>query len=518
MTNPFVEHCEDRSGLLPPPFPDPHPDAQLRLKALSARVRHDLEIMVYPKDEWVIPRTRPDGEHVYDVVIVGGGQCGLTTAFALRRERVGNVLVLDQAPKGKEGPWVTYSRMWTLRSPKHLTGPDLGIPSLAPRSWFEAVYGEEGWEMLDKWPRHVWQHYLDWYREVLDLPVWNDACVTKFDLDGAQVAVTLADGRRVFARKVVLATGLEGMGGWYVPPIVKSLPKSRWTLCTDDVDSLEWRGQRVALLGAGATGWDRAADLLELGAKAVTIYMRRKHVLSSNPFRYLEKAGYLRHFQSMSDEDKWRWITEVLKFGQPPTQDGVDRCAAFPNFVLHPGATWAAVKDTPNGVEVTGSDGSVETFDHLFIGCGFSIDAHNREELRPFADNILTWEDVLPPEASQKDPWLKTYPYLSSDLRFQEKTPGKTPILKDIFCFNYGTLVSNAHSGASLSGILYGIGPLIHGITYALWVEDEPTHYAATQNWTEIDTDPAVLANRMWKPSVAAGMADADAGASTRKP
>lgn len=31
---------------------------------------------------------------------------------------------------GKEGPWATYARMVTLRTPKHLTGLDYGMPSL----------------------------------------------------------------------------------------------------------------------------------------------------------------------------------------------------------------------------------------------------------------------------------------------------------------------------------------------------------------------------------------------------
>jgi hypothetical protein len=69
-----------------------------------------------------------------------------------------------------------------------------------------------------------------------------------------------------------------------------------------------------------------------------------------------------------------------------------------------------------------------------------------------------------------------------------------------MYCFNYGATVSNAHSGASLSGIRYGIEPLVHGITYALWLEDEPWHFEVTRNWTAIDTDPSALAGRVWRP------------------
>ncbi len=498
LPNPRLDHPEIRKGLRPPQVAPARTDAAARLADLTRRVRHDLEILSYPKDDWVVPRRHPDGHHVYDVVIIGGGQCGLTAAFGLMREHVSNILILDRMPQGREGPWITYSRMWTLRSPKHVTGPDLGIPSLAPRSWFEAVYGEAGWEALGKWPRHDWQDYLDWYRAALALPVRNDARVDGFGPEGGLIRVAVNGDEAVHCRKLVLATGIEGMGDWYVPPFIRDgLPGSAWTMCTDDVDSLDWAGRKVALLGAGATGWDRAADLLELGAASVTMFMRRNQILTANPFRYTEKAGFLRHYASMGDADKWRWIQAIFTFGQPPTQDGVNRCAVFPNFTLHSGATWTAARQTAEGIEITASDGTTETFDHLFIGCGFSPDASGRPELAALAGKIKTWRDAYVPPPSQQDAWLLGFPYLNRDLSFIERVPGTAPFLKNVHCFNYGSTVTNAHSGASLSGIRYGIEPMIHGITYDLWRADEPQHFAKTKNWAEIDTDPTPILPNM---------------------
>ena len=229
--------------------------------------------------------------------------------------------------------------------------------------------------------------------------------------------------------------------------------------------------------------------------------MRRPQILTANPFRYLEKAGYLRHYASMGDADKWRWIQAVFAFGQPPTQDGVDRCAAFDNFTLHPGAVLTDLVRTPGGLRLEASDGSADTFDHLFIGCGFSMDPRNRPELAPLADNMATWIDRFTPPTDQPDPWLASYPYLNRDLSFVERVPGRTPVLRNLFCFNYGATVTNAHSGASLSGMRYGIEPLIHGLTYALWVDDEPEHFERIRSWSDVDTDPAPLANRRWRPA-----------------
>src|SRR5258708_39451311 len=101
--------------------------ANADLMALEARVRREIEMTAHPRMEWMMARLH-QGKPVLDVLIVGAGQSGLCIAFALMRERVGNILVVDRAPEGREGVWVTFARMPTLRSPKDQTGPDRGLP------------------------------------------------------------------------------------------------------------------------------------------------------------------------------------------------------------------------------------------------------------------------------------------------------------------------------------------------------------------------------------------------------
>ena len=57
--------------------------------------------------------------------------------------------VIDKEPEGREGPWRTYARMPTLRSPKDFTGPDLDVPSLTYEAWHTARFGAASWEDLD---------------------------------------------------------------------------------------------------------------------------------------------------------------------------------------------------------------------------------------------------------------------------------------------------------------------------------------------------------------------------------
>src|SRR5687768_11978347 len=68
------------------------------LAALEAAISRDLELLQYPRRAWVPARTTAAGQPVLDVLVVGGGQGGLATAAALKRERIDNALVVDDNP------------------------------------------------------------------------------------------------------------------------------------------------------------------------------------------------------------------------------------------------------------------------------------------------------------------------------------------------------------------------------------------------------------------------------------
>src|SRR5689334_8571127 len=109
-----------------------------QLAELERQIAADLVRIEAAPRAWIPARGGPEGAPVHDVVIIGAGLSGLSIAFGLKRQGVVNVLILDARPEGHEGPWLTCARMDTLRSPKHLAGPDLGVPSLTYRAWHEA--------------------------------------------------------------------------------------------------------------------------------------------------------------------------------------------------------------------------------------------------------------------------------------------------------------------------------------------------------------------------------------------
>jgi len=146
------------------------------LAALEARLRQDLSWLGLPARSWVPPRTI-DGQPVLEVAIVGAGMAGLALGASLVHLGIPATL-FDRATAGFEGPWATTARMETLRSPKELTGPAIGLPALTFRAWFEAQFGLEAWAALDKIPRLQWADYLRWYRQVLGLDVRNQQRAT----------------------------------------------------------------------------------------------------------------------------------------------------------------------------------------------------------------------------------------------------------------------------------------------------------------------------------------------------
>ena len=449
----------------------------MSLEALERRVRQELDFLGYPARNWV-PERRRQGERVLDVLVVGGGQAGLAACFGLRRERIDQVEVLDAKPAGLEGPWVDFARMVTLRTPKHVTGPDLGLPSLAPRAWFEARHGAGAWDTMQKIDRHDWQEYLGWYRRVLDLPVRNGVRVTGIAPDGDLLAARLDSGDVRLARRIVLATGLEGSGRWQIPPVVTDhLPADRYAHTAQAIDFGALQGKRIGVLGGGASAFDNAATALEAGAASVDLCIRRAELPRVNPYRWMENAGYLGHFADLPDALRWRMTRRIFEMNQPPPQDTLWRCQRFPGFALHTGSPWRQVGLAGDAILVE-TPGRTFSFDFLIIGTGFTVDLALRPELAGLAPEIATWADRFVPPAGEEHAALGQFPYLAPDCSFTAKRPGTNPHLGHIHDFTFATMPSMGLTGGSISGLKYGVRRLVAGIAKSLFTEDAEAHCA----------------------------------------
>jgi cation diffusion facilitator CzcD-associated flavoprotein CzcO len=452
------------------------------LSVLEVQVRADLAKTAHPDAAWLAPKLAPDGKPALDVLIVGAGQSGVATAFGLMRSQVTNIQVVDRSEAGREGPWFTYARMHTLRSPKQYTGPDLDIPSLTYQSWHEARFGKEDWQNLDLIPRELWAEYLLWFRCIVAVPVRNCCEVVEIaPAVGGLLAATVQSATGVeilYARKIVLATGQEGMGDWTIPEPLQHLPSSLCVHTAVPIDFESLRGKQVAVIGAGASAFDNAAAALEAGAAAVHLFCRRADIQVIQPYRWLTFRGFLRHFCDLDDAWRWRFMRAILEMREGFPQATYDRCACHKNFHLHASAPIEAARASGRGVELQTPKG---VFSADFVICGTGIDMNfiGRRELRNCAANIATWADRYQPPADEQSPRLARFPYLADDYALLERAAGKTPWITDIHVFAIASTMSFGPSGSSINAMTTAVPKLVHGLTRALFRADIERHWAS---------------------------------------
>lgn len=456
------------------------------LDALEARLRQDLAWLELPGKRWM-PSCVIDGTPVLDVAIVGGGMAGMAASAALSHLGV-EAPIFDRAPQGYEGPWATTARMETLRSPKQLTGPALGLPALTFRAWFEAQYGAQAWEALDKIPRLQWMDYLRWYRRVLGLDIRNGHHVqaVRPRADGVvELEMTTPTGRQiVLARRVVLATGRDGLGGAYVPEIASKLPRDRWAHSSDTTDYQALAGKRVGVVGAGASAMDSAATALEAGAASVDLLIRRDDIPRVNKGKGAGNPGLVHGHVNLPDEWKWQ-IRHYLNTQQvPPPRGSTLRVSSHANARFNLSCPIQDLAMVDGDIHVSTPKG-VFVLDFLVFSTGFRIDWTVRPEFAALAPHVRAWGDRYTPQAGQEDQELTDSPDLGRAFELQEKTPGCCPGLDRVHCFSYPAALTHGTVSGDIPAVSDGAKRLAQGIASLFYTEDVAQHYSNMQAYAE---------------------------------
>jgi cation diffusion facilitator CzcD-associated flavoprotein CzcO len=445
------------------------PDA---LAMHEAQVARDLELLTLPPANWAAPRNGPDGQPMPDVLVIGAGMYGIAAAGALLFKGLRNLQVLDRAPEGLEGPWITTARMETLRSPKQLPGVALGIPSLTFRAWFEATSGSKAWDALYKVPNRVWQDYLTWVRNVLNLPVRNSVDVLAVTPHEDHVALTLREAgveRIVYTRRLVLASGRNGTGGASLPAgIDPALWPSRAAHSYEDIDFNALRGRHLAVIGAGPASWDNAATALERGAARVDMYVRRAVLPQINKGRGSAHPGFFEGWASLPADEKWRLLVYTHDLQAPPPHESVHRALRQPGFHIHLGTSLISAKPAGVGVELALSNGTTATADFLILGTGFTVDMARIPELAAVAPSIDTWADRYTPPPGMEREELSKFPWLEHGFELTGSMPG----LSRIHLFNHAAMASLGAIASDVPGLSVGAERLSHRVAAHVFAED----------------------------------------------
>ncbi len=428
-----------------------------RLLSLDKKVAHELALLNYPAPNWII-----GSKNRYDVAIIGGGMAGIAAAFALKRQGINNIIVYDSNPCGNEGSWANYARMKILRSTKELVGPALDLPNLTFRAWYEAQWGVAKWDKLGKIPTPLWMDYLRWYRKVLDFPVENNRHLSVIVPESNVLALHI-DDQVINVGKVVLATGRGGFGGVIIPSFVHALPPEVYAHTSDPLDFGALQHKNIAIIGAGASGFDAAATALESGVAHVDMLVRRPHLPYVNKAASITYPGFSEGYYRLSDVDRWAMMLLCHGQGVPPPKEALDRLMKQKQFQVRLNTHVEKAEWKGNQLLLKTNKGSL-TYDYLILATGFAIDASKQRELSVIKDKILLWKDRPGIKNLQGPISFYHSPYLGSHFQFLEKQHGTAPYLKDIYCFNYAATLSHGLLSGDIPGIGLGAQRLARGI------------------------------------------------------
>jgi cation diffusion facilitator CzcD-associated flavoprotein CzcO len=381
--------------------------------------------------------------------------------------------------------------MDTLRSPKHLTGPDVGVASLTYRAWHEANYGVDSWQKLGKIARLDWAGYLLWVRETAAIPVENEVEVVSLELVPDMVRAVLrraGENTTLHARKVVLALGREGSGAPRWPEFATFTAEKKTGSIfhsSDPIDFAALAGKRIGVLGAGASAFDNAGEALEAGAREVVLFARRPILPQVNKSKWTAFAGFQRGYAALDDARRWRFYTYIFSEQVPPPYESVQRCERHAGFSVRFSEGWKDILADRDGVKILTGKGE-HRFDAVIVCTGFDVDLTDRPEVASFRGSIDTWRRHVPASEADKFPEEARFPYLGDAFQLQGDSPG----LGRVHVFNWGSTMSHGALAGDIPGLETGARRLAAGIARALFVEDADAHWAGLQEHNEDELKP----------------------------
>jgi FAD-dependent urate hydroxylase len=456
--------------------PIPRIGWEARLRDLEAQIRVDIEMLRYPVD----PLPYQPREGMLDVAVIGAGQTGKAVAFGLDRFGLRNVKVFDRNPPGFQGPWRNYARNHLLRTRKSETGGlHWGFPNLHFQRWCDLKFGEDYFRSIKKIPRLVWAEYLDWFGEVLKLPIEYNVSVSDIawcpDIGCFELETSKGLTRAQF---VVLCTGIESAGLQLFPHLVRDiLPPQAYSHTMGDLPVDRLVDRDVVVIGGGASAFDTANAALEAGARSVDLLVRRESLPPVHRVCLASRwHGYHRHYVELRDEMKWAYSLADLDLGVPPPRDTYYEAIRDERFNIYGSAGIESLR-YENG-KIIGCFGGLEMrHDFMICGTGSRNSLADQSELKSLLPSIRLWKDGYIPNGLATHPELENSPYLGSALQF-------TPLHDlDHFVGRVYYLCSGvAHlSGfrCNLSGLQYAAERVCHDISRTLFIENEQQIKAA---------------------------------------
>ncbi len=323
----------------------------------------------------------------YDAVVVGAGPYGLSTAAHLRGRG------LKVAVFGKPlGMWREHMpRRMLLRS--HWWATNLSDPD---REFGFARFCQESKSKNDyPIPLEVFVEYGLWFQQRA-VPEVDETFVSSIARQGNQFHLTLADGREVQSKAVVMAIGPHPYANRL--PECNGLRDGLVSHSSDHNDFGRFKGQDVIVIGGGQSAIEYAALLHEAGA-AVQVIARRR-ILWLPPDRANVRTLRERIVApNASIAPGWsNWVLDHMpylfyKFPQEwkdsynsNYESGATdwlRTRVIGKVTLHESRTVTRWNAVDGKLDVTLSDGARVQADHVLLATGYRVDLTKLTMLHP---------------------------------------------------------------------------------------------------------------------------------------
>nr|WP_172694581.1 NAD(P)/FAD-dependent oxidoreductase [Rhizobium rhizogenes] len=455
------------------------------LAQLTEEARASLALL-YRNPVWVRP-----SETDLDVAIIGGGQSGVGIAFALNRAGIERVAVFEAAPQDRVGVWATTARMEALRTDKSISGLDQGIPELSFPRWLDRLEGQGAFERLVRIPRLVWAEYVGWLTGVFACDIRYESSLIDVRPAEGGLGMTFSGKhgeKRLTARRLVLATGLDGFGAPFIPETVaRVVPKAQFSHTAEDIDFAALQGRRVIVLGAAASAFDAAATALEAGASQVHLLARSAQLATVPSGALAKNPALYRPFRDFPDALRWKIITEGRARGHAPPAT-IDRAQRHANFHLHQGVSAETLRFQDGEIRADLLSGPLAA-DYLIAGTGYATDVKRRPELALVEPHLRLWRDVLGAPAADSE-WGR-FPYLDPDLALQTRSAADDWITR-IHAFNYAAVLSHGYHVGDIGSHVDCVSRLTEGLASRLFAEEADYHLAAAGHASPVGSGSSI--------------------------
>ena len=194
-----------------------------------------------------------------EVLIIGAGPYGLSISTHLRGRGIDHLIVGRPMDTWRTHmPACMYLKSETFGTDMSCPQHGYDLPGYARAERIEGI-GRGKPLSLERF-----LEYSDWYIKQL-VPDVSDVTVTEVKAVSGGFQVAFADAEPVFARNVVLATGV--LPYFYFPPELSGLPSELVSHTADHHQFDQFKGRRVAIVGSGSSALETAALLHEAGGE-----------------------------------------------------------------------------------------------------------------------------------------------------------------------------------------------------------------------------------------------------------